>query len=100
MNVYSFEKEGDSIDFCRNLQLDKRVDGTRLWVVKIFCFPHLLLGGGGGGGKDFPIKGTVIHPENFKPHSAREDGPEHCSMTNAAPKRDQFKTPSQHLLWF
>ena len=55
--------------------------------------------GGGGGGKDFPIKGTVIHPENFKPHSAREDGSEHCSMTNTAPKRDQFKTPNQHLLW-
>ena len=55
--------------------------------------------GGEGGGKDFPIKGTVIHPENFKPHSAREDGSEHCSMTNTAPKRDQFKTPNQHLLW-
>ena len=54
MNVYSFEKEGESIDFCRNLQLDKRVDGTRLWVVKIFCFPHLLLGGGGGGGQGLP----------------------------------------------
>ena len=77
MNVYSFEKEGDSIDFCGNLQLDKKVDRTRLWVVKIFCFPHL----------------------NFKPHSAREDGSEHCSMTNTAPKRDQFKTPNQHLLW-
>ena len=57
MNVYSFETEGDSIDFCRNLQLDKRADGTRLWAVKIFCFPLPLLGGGGG--KDFPIKGTV-----------------------------------------
>ena len=54
MNVYSFEKEGESIDFCRNLQLDKRVDGTRLWLVKIFCFPHLLLGGGGGGGQGLP----------------------------------------------
>ena len=67
MNVYSFEKKGDSIDFW-NLQLDKRVDGTRLWAVKKFCFPQPLLGN-----KDFPIKGTVIHSENFKPHPARED---------------------------
>ena len=52
--------------------------------------------GGGGGGKDFPIKGA--HPENFKPCPAREDGSEHCNMTNATPKRDLFKTPSQHLL--
>ena len=28
--------------------------------------------GGGGGGKDFPIKGTVIHPKNFKPHWQQE----------------------------
>ena len=90
MNVYSFEKEGDSIDFCRNLQLDKKVDRTRLWVVKISSASPTC---------SWPIKGTVIHPENFKPHSAREDGSEHCSMTNTAPNRDQFKTPNQHLLW-
>ena len=52
--------------------------------------------GGGRGGKDFPIKGA--HPENFKPCPAREDGSENCNMTNATPKRDLFKTPSQHLL--
>ena len=26
MNVYLFGKKGDSIDFCKHLQLDKRVD--------------------------------------------------------------------------
>ena len=44
MNVYSFEKKSDSTDFCRNLQLDKRVDGTRMWAVKIFLLPPLTLG--------------------------------------------------------
>ena len=58
MNVYSFETEGDSIDFCRNLQLDKRADGTRLWAVKIFCFPLPLLGGGGGA-RTSPLKGLL-----------------------------------------
>ena len=92
MYVYSFDKKGDSIDFCRNTQLDKRVDGTRLWTIKIFCFPHPPLGD-----KDFPIKGTVIHPKNFKLRPKREDGSGHCNKAYAAPKRDYCKTPSQHF---
>ena len=92
MYVYSFDKKGDSIDFCRNTQLDKRVDGTRLWTTKIFCFPHPPLGD-----KDFPIKGTVIHPKNFKLRPEREDGSGHCNKAYAAPKRDYCKTPSQHF---
>ena len=92
MYVYSFDKKGDSIDFCRNTQLDKRVDGTRLWTTKIFCFPHPPLGD-----KDFPIKGTVIHPKNFKLRPEREDGSGHCNKAYAAPKRDYCETPSQHF---
>ena len=92
MYVYSFDKKGDSNDFCRNTQLDKRVDETRLWTIKIFYFPHPPLGD-----KDFPIKGTVIHPKNFKPRPEREDGSRHCNKAYSAPKRDHCETPSQHF---